>query len=71
MMNGSNPRRHLAELPRPFGPGPAPDLRRLGGGDIRGHHQWWLKRLPKVPGRMGGVANQWWRYIINPNDPEF
>jgi hypothetical protein len=42
-----------------------------GSGDIRLHHQWWLKRLPKVQGRLHSVANQWWRYVINPNDPEF
>jgi hypothetical protein len=42
-----------------------------GGGEIRLHHKWWLKRLPKAPGRFHSVANSWWRYVINPNDPEF
>jgi hypothetical protein len=41
-----------------------------GNGDIRAHHQWWFKRLPKVPGRTNGVANNWWRYVIDVNDPE-
>jgi hypothetical protein len=41
-----------------------------GGGDIRAHHKWWFKRLPKVPGRINGVANNWWRYVIDVNDPE-
>ncbi len=53
------------------GPAQTQNTAAWGGGDIRKHHQWWLKRLPKVPGRTGGVANQWWRYVINPNDPEF
>lgn len=38
-----------------------------GNGDIRAHHKWWLKHLPKVAGRTGGVANNWWQYIIDPN----
>jgi len=38
-----------------------------GGGDIRAHHKWWLKHLPKVAGRTSGVANNWWQYMIDPN----
>jgi len=38
-----------------------------GEGDIRAHHKWWLKHLPKVAGRTNGVANNWWQYIIDPN----
>jgi hypothetical protein len=38
-----------------------------GRGDIRAHHIWWLKHLPKVPGRTGGVANNWWQYMMDPN----
>jgi len=38
-----------------------------GEGDIRAHHKWWLKHLPKVAGRTSGVANNWWQYIIDPN----
>ena len=41
-----------------------------GNGDVREHHKWWLKRLPKVPGRIQGVSNQWWRYVVNVADPE-
>ncbi|HTP08269.1 MAG TPA: hypothetical protein VMP08_08470 [Anaerolineae bacterium] len=41
-----------------------------GNGDIRAHHKWWFKRLPKMPGRVNGVANNWWRYVIDVNDPE-
>lgn len=38
-----------------------------GGGDIRLHHLWWLKHLPKTAGRTQGVANNWWQYIMDPN----
>ena len=48
------------------------DIRQLnadewGNGDIRAHHKWWLKHLPKTAGRTGGVANNWWQYIMDPN----
>ncbi len=35
-----------------------------GNGDIRGHHKWWLQRMPKVGGNTNGVLNNWWEYII-------
>lgn len=38
-----------------------------GKGDIREHHKWWLKHLPKTAGRINGVHNNWWQYIANPN----
>ncbi len=38
-----------------------------GGGDMYAHHIWWLKHLPKVGGRTGGVANNWWQYIMDAN----
>ena len=38
-----------------------------GNGDIRAHHKWWLKHLPKVAGRTSGVANNWWQYMLDPN----
>jgi hypothetical protein len=38
-----------------------------GGGDMRSHHEWWLKHLPRVAGRTEGVANNWWQYIMDPN----
>ncbi len=38
-----------------------------GNGDIRQHHKWWLKHLLKVSGRTGGIANNWWQYILDPN----
>ena len=38
-----------------------------GNGEIHAHHVWWLKHLPKVAGRTGGVANNWWQYTMDPN----
>ncbi len=38
-----------------------------GGGDIRAHHMWWLRHLPHVTGETNGIANNWWRYVIDPN----
>ena len=39
-----------------------------GNGDIRLHHQWWLKHIPHVQGRQNGIHNNWWQYIINPQN---
>jgi hypothetical protein len=39
-----------------------------GNGNIRAHHQWWLKHLPHVAGRQNGIHNNWWQYIINPQN---
>lgn len=38
-----------------------------GRGNIRSHHKWWLQHIPRFPGRTGGVANNWWQYMIDPN----
>jgi hypothetical protein len=38
-----------------------------GNGDLHAHHKWWLKHLPKVPGRTSGVVNNWWQYMMDPN----
>lgn len=38
-----------------------------GNGDIRQHHLWWLRHVPKVADRMNGISNNWWQYIIDPN----
>lgn len=38
-----------------------------GNGEIRAHHVWWFKHMPKVGGYTDGVANNWWQYIIDPN----
>ena len=39
-----------------------------GRGDIRAHHQWWLKHIPHVAGRQNGIHNNWWQYIIDPQN---
>lgn len=38
-----------------------------GHGDIRRHHLWWLKHLPHVGDVTDGIANNWWKYIVDPN----
>ncbi len=38
-----------------------------GGGDIRAHHRWWFSLLPHVGGATGGISNNWWQYIVDPN----
>jgi hypothetical protein len=42
------------------------DAREWGSGDIRLHHKWWLKHLPHVAGRTDGIANNWWQYVLFP-----
>ena len=37
-----------------------------GNGDIRAHHKWWLKHLPRAAGQTDGIANNWWQYILLP-----
>ncbi len=39
-----------------------------GNGDIRLHHTWWFKHLPKVEGVSDSVANNWWKYTADPNN---
>jgi hypothetical protein len=38
-----------------------------GYGDIREHHKWWFKHLPKTGGSTNGISNNWWQYVMNPN----
>jgi hypothetical protein len=38
-----------------------------GSGEIRAHHTWWLKHFPHVAGRLNGIHNNWWQYMIDPN----
>lgn len=38
-----------------------------GSGDIREHHKWWFRHIPKVAGSRNGISNNWWQYIMNPN----
>jgi hypothetical protein len=39
-----------------------------GNGDIRKHHVWWLKHIPKTKGRKNGIHHNWWQYIADPNN---
>ena len=38
-----------------------------GNGDMRAHHKWWFKHLPRTSGHTRGIANNWWWYGIDPN----
>jgi len=38
-----------------------------GSGDIREHHKWWFRHIPKAAGSKNGIHNNWWQYIMNPN----
>jgi hypothetical protein len=37
-----------------------------GGGDMRAHHLWWLRHLPRVEGSTDGISNNWWAYVLRP-----
>jgi len=43
------------------------DCQAWGGGDMRAHHRWWFRHLPKAPGSTQGIANNWWLYGVDPN----
>ncbi len=43
------------------------EAREWGNGDIRLHHLWWFRHMPHITGETNGVANNWWAYIIDPN----
>jgi hypothetical protein len=38
-----------------------------GNGNIREHHKWWLKHLPRAPGRSDGKLSNWWKYVVDFN----
>jgi len=38
-----------------------------GSGEVRAHHIWWLKHIPHVNGRINGIHNNWWQYMLDPN----
>jgi hypothetical protein len=38
-----------------------------GSGNLRAHHEWWLKHIPHVGGRTSGIVNNWWQYIMDAN----
>lgn len=39
-----------------------------GNGDIREHHKWWFRHIPKVAGQRNGIDHNWWQYLMNPNN---
>jgi hypothetical protein len=38
-----------------------------GHGDIREHHKWWFRHLPKAAGSRNGIRHNWWQYVMDPN----
>jgi|YNPBryantNP2012_1023418.scaffolds.fasta_scaffold03466_2 hypothetical protein len=61
---------HFPNLPDPPNYRPL-DARAWGNGDIRAHHKWWLAHLPRAAGVTNGIANNWWKYFIDVNQPIF
>ncbi|MDP1547160.1 MAG: hypothetical protein Q8L87_14200 [Anaerolineales bacterium] len=39
-----------------------------GSGDIRAHHKWWFNHFPRVNGRRNGIHNNWWQYVVSPQN---
>ena len=52
---------HLRGTKRPV------NSRDWGSGDMRLHHLWWLGRLLHAGGETDGIRNNWWMYVIDPN----
>jgi len=36
-----------------------------GNGDMRLHHIWWFRHIPRAIGSIDGKLNNWWKYIMN------
>jgi hypothetical protein len=45
----------------------AVDCSEWGHGDMRAHHKWWFKHLPRARGQTLGISNNWWLYGVDPN----
>jgi hypothetical protein len=43
------------------------DCSEWGNGDTREHHLWWFRHFPHITGSSGGIAYNWWKYVIDPN----
>lgn len=43
------------------------DRSEWGDGDIRLHHLWWLGKFPHIAGSADGIAYNWWKYVVDPN----
>jgi hypothetical protein len=52
----------LSGSPRPM------NCTEWGNGDMRTHHLWWLEHLPRTEGQTDGVYNNWWHYLLKPDD---
>lgn len=37
-----------------------------GNSDTRAHHKWWFNHFPRVAGRKNGIHNNWWQYVVAP-----
>jgi hypothetical protein len=55
------------DYPNPTGQRRRVHCEEWGGGDIRAHHRWWLRHLPRAPGRREGKLNNWWAYVTDFN----
>lgn len=43
------------------------DCSEWGDGDMRAHHKWWFKHLPRAAAHTQGISNNWWWYGVDPN----
>ena len=39
------------------------------GGDGHAHNKWWFKHVPHVQGSRNGIANNWWQYTMQVDQP--
>jgi hypothetical protein len=39
------------------------------GPDEHAYMKWWFKHVPHAPGFTGGIANNWWRYTMQVDNP--
>lgn len=44
------------------------DSSEWGGGEIRAHHKWWFDHFPRAAGSLNGVRNNWWHYVVSPQN---
>ena len=44
------------------------DSSEWGSGEIRAHHKWWFNHFPRVAGRKNGIHNNWWQYVVAPQN---
>lgn len=44
------------------------DAGEWGNGEIRAHHKWWFNHFPRAAGRRNGIHNNWWQYVVAPQN---